>query len=65
MGLTKRVVVLLKPETAKALKVYAAANGMSMGEIARSAIEELYGDVLSEQNFSAPSVSSKVKKSAQ
>jgi hypothetical protein len=64
MERTKRWVVLLQPETAKALKIYAAANGLSMGEMARIALEEQYGDALREQTFSAPIVSTKVNKSA-
>ena len=60
----KRLVVLLLPEEAKALKVYAAANGLSMGEIARIAIEEKYGEALRGQKFSAPRVSTNVRKSA-
>lgn len=65
MGLTKRVVVLLQPEAARALKVYAAANGLSMGEMARIAIEEQYGDALREQPISSRKASTKVRKVTQ
>lgn len=64
MELTARLVVLMEPEALKQLKVYAARNGMSMGEIARAAIEDVYGEALrGEQHVVAPSVSTKVRKS--
>jgi hypothetical protein len=64
MELTARLVVLMEPEALKQLKVYAAKNGVSMGEMARAAIENVYGEALHhEQHVVAPSVSTKVRKS--
>jgi hypothetical protein len=64
MELTARLVVLMEPEALKQLKVYAAQNGVSMGEMARAALEDVYGEALRrEQHVVAPSVSTKVRKS--
>lgn len=66
MERTARLVVLLQPEELKQMKIYAAANGLSMGEMTRIALEEHYGDALREvKRFPVRKSSTKGRKSSQ